>query len=314
MAGMKRKLSLGVTGLALVLGGSLYSKSQKPLKENLETKTINYLINDTIKELKFTYSNTEKIHPSINWEKIDQGLYLTEIHSNIKSEFGDSKITVLKINPNYYKFNLISSKEHYEENKTAKGWAKTRGLLAVINAGMYRDDYKTNTGFMKNYDFVNNGRVNETNYNTITAFNRKDETVPEIQIIDLKCQNWDDLKNKYHSYVQGIRMIDCNQKNKWSQQDKKWSMSAIGMDKQGNCLFMFARSPYSVHNFNNILLNSSLDIYNAMYLEGGPEASFYLNHNATKLEKFGSYETGFWENDDNDKFWEIPNIIGITKK
>lgn len=88
----------------------------------------------------------------------------------------------------------------------------------------------------------------------------------------------------------------------------------IGIDKDGNILFIFTRSPYSVHDFINIILNSSLKLYNAMYLEGGPEASLYLNHNEHKVEKMGSYETGFNENDDNYEFWHIPNIIGIRQK
>jgi len=48
-----------------------------------------------------------------------------------------------------------------------------------------------------------------------------------------------------------------------------------------------------------------------MYSEGGPEASFYLDHNGVEIQKFGNYETGF---NDNDVFWKIPNIIAITKK
>ena len=250
----------------------------------------------------------------VNWEKIDDGLFIAAIQSSIKSKFADSKITILKINPRYYNLVLVSAKETKEENKTAKEWAKAKNLIAVVNAGMFQldGDYKTNVGFMKNYDFINSGYLNKNN--TITAFNRKDTTVPEIQIIDLKCQNWEELKDKYHSYTQGIRMIDCNQQNKWSQQDRKWSMVVIGMDKQGNALFIFTRSPYSVHDFINILLKLPVSIYNAMYLEGGPEASFYLNHNGLEIEKFGSYETGFNENDDNDTYWKIPNVIGIVKK
>ena len=91
-------------------------------------------------------------------------------------------------------------------------------------------------------------------------------------------------------------------------------MVVIGIDKEGNVLFIFSRSPYSVYDFINMLLAPSIKLYNAMYLEGGPEASFYLNHNGHKVKKMGSYETGFNENDDNHRFWPIPNIIGITKK
>lgn len=147
-------------------------------------------------------------------------------------------------------------------------------------------DHKTNTGYMKNYDFINNKNFN--NYNTILAFNRIDSSVPEAQIIDLKCQNWEELRDKYNSFSQGMRMIDCNQRNRWSQQDKKWSIVAIGIDKRGNVLFLFTRSPFSVHDFKNILLDLPIDIYNAMYLEGGPEASFYLNYNGFEMKKWAA--------------------------
>jgi uncharacterized protein YigE (DUF2233 family) len=250
--------------------------------------------------------------PAVHWKKIDTGLYVTSIDSPVKSSVGDSKITILKINPKYYNFKLISAKEKNEPNKTAKEWAKSRNLAAVINAGMFQKDYKTNVGFMKNYDFINSSRLNK--YKAVTAFNRKTPEVPEFQIIDLKCQNWNQLKTKYHTFIQGIRMIDCRQKNCWSPQNKKWSMVVIGIDKKGNALFIFSRSPYSVHNFINILLQLPLSIYNAMYLEGGPEASFYLNHNGVEIQRFGSYETGFNLDDGNSSYWPIPNVIGIQKK
>ncbi len=248
----------------------------------------------------------------IGWQELDSGLFYTEIEAPLKSEFGDSKITILKIDPSKYDFKLICAKETGEPNKTAEEWAKSRNLFAVINAGMYQMDHKTNVGYMKNYDFFSNRSLN--NYNTILAFNRKDTSVPEIQIIDLKCQDWEELKDKYNSYSQGIRMIDCNQRNRWVQQNKKWSTVAIGMDKHGNALFLFTRSPYSVHDFINILLELPIDIYNTMYLEGGPEASFYLNHDGIEVRKLGSFETGFNENDKNKEFWRIPNVIGILKK
>ncbi|HXH18749.1 MAG TPA: phosphodiester glycosidase family protein, partial [Chitinophagales bacterium] len=212
----------------------------------------------------------------------------------------------------YYKFELFSAKETKEIQKPADEWAKSKKLTAVINAGMYQADGYTNTGYMKNYDFINNPALN-SKYNAVVAFNRKNDSVPEFQIIDLKCQNWDELKAQYHTLIQGIRMIDCNQKNVWSYQEQRWSIAAIGTDKSGNVLFLHASYPYRVHDFINMLLKSSLDIKNAMYLEGGPEASFYLNH-LIKIEQVGSYETGFREDDDNYHFWAIPNVIGITKK
>ena len=249
---------------------------------------------------------------AIQWENLDTGLDFTEYKSPKKSILGDHIITILKINPNNYDFNLFSAKQKEEHPRTAKEWSKSKDLVAVINAGMYRMDHATNLGYMKHYNFTNNSRENKDN--TIVAFNRTDASVPQFQIIDKNCQNWDTLKTKYNSFSQSIRMVDCNQKNKWSQQNKKWSMVAIGKDKDGNALFIISRSPYTVHDFIDIVLQAPLKLYNLMYLEGGPEASFYLNHPKKELSVVGSYETGFNENDENIAFWKIPNVIGITKK
>lgn len=249
---------------------------------------------------------------SISWKQLDDGLFYSEFNAPQKSGFGDNKINVLKIDPAHFNFNLFSAKEKGEKIRTAPEWALDKKQIAIINTGMYQADYATNVGFMKDFGFVNNPRFNQDN--TIVAFNRKEESVPEIQIIDRTCQDWEKVLSKYNSGSQGIRMIDCNQKNKWGQQARIWSMVVIGMDKNGNALFIFSRSPFSVHDFINILLNSSLDLNNAMYLEGGPEASFYVNHADLKVAKMGSYETGFNENDGNNHFWQIPNVIGISKK
>ena len=248
----------------------------------------------------------------ILWNKVDTGLLYGEYISPQKSSYGDSKISFLKIDPTLYSFNLFSAKEKGESIKTVKEWGKAKEQIAVINAGMYQTDFATNVGYMKHFDFINNGHVN--NNNTILVFNRKDKTIPAIQIIDLQCQNWEILKSKYNSFTQSIRMVDCNQNNKWSQQPKKWSIVLVGIDNEGHCLFIFSRSPYSVHDFINILLNAPIDLYNAMYLEGGPEASFYLSHNSILIEKMGSFETGFIESNNNTQFWQIPNVIGISKK
>ncbi len=36
-------------------------------------------------------------------------------------------------------------------------------------------------------------------------------------------------------------------------------------------------------------------------------------HNTFGSAGIGSYETGFNENDDNARYWRLPNVIGIAK-
>jgi hypothetical protein len=260
-----------------------------------------------------TYSNHP---PEIKWQRIDEGMESAEIESPQKSFIGDSKITVIRINPDKYTFKLIAASENGKEHKTAPQWCKEKKLLACVNAGQFNlDNQLLNMGYMKNYAHVNNPNFRKVNnYNSVLAFNRKDTSVAPIQIVDMKCQDWPTLQNKYHSFTQSISLIACNRQVVDNKQKGKWSMVLFGIDEKGNVLLISTRSPYTIRNFSEILLSLPLAIKNVMYLEGGPEASLYLEANGKKIERIGSYETGFWESDTNKQFWPLPNVIGIVKK
>lgn len=240
-----------------------------------------------------------------SWKRIDDGLFLSEMNS--------PKVTFVKIDPKHYSFKLLCASENHKLRMTAKKWCQRHNLISAINAGMFQTDGMTNVGYMRNFNHINSPRLN-TKYKAVLVFNAVDTTVPEIQIIDLKCQDFEKLKDKYYTFIQGIRMISCRQENVWEKQVKKWSIAAFGMDKSGNGLFVFTESPHSVHDFTNILLSLPVSLYNAMYLEGGPEATLYFSANGVEFEKIGSHETGLNENSLPQIAHPIPNVIGIVKK
>ena len=156
--------------------------------------------------------------------------------------------------------------------------------------------------------------MSTTQSSAIKIFNPNDSLSAEVKIIDASCDNKIKEIEKYESVTQSIRMLNCQQKNVWSQQNRYWSMVVVGTDKSGNILFIFTRSPYSVHDFINMIVKMNIEVTQLMYLEGGPEASFFIHHKGFKIMKMGSYETDFNEDDENQRFWEIPNIIGVRKK
>jgi len=247
------------------------------------------------------------------WKTIDKGLSYAEIETPEKSFLGNSKAAILKIDPKYYEFTLLCASQHDKKRRTADQWAEKFGLTAAINAGMYQKDMLSNVGYMKNFKHVNNSYIRK-DYKSIFAFNPRIASQKKVQILDISCQNLKQAMKQYKTVIQNIRMIDCRQKNVWEQQDKQWSIAAIAVNKSGEVLFIHSRSPYSVHDFNNFLLKSGLNIYNAMYVEGGPEASLYISDKDVQIEKMGSYETGFTEHNKNAVFWPVPNVIGIKKK
>jgi len=247
------------------------------------------------------------------WKKVDDGLFLGQFDPPDDTPVKDSKILILKIKPRYYSFKLLCASELGKVRLTPREWCKKYNLIAAINAGMYQKDGLTNVGYMKNYSHLNNPRLNSV-YKAVLAFNRLEVSVPEIQIIDLKCQDFETLRTKYQTFVQGIRMISCNQENVWSKQDKRWSLAVLGVDKEGSVLFILSETPYSGYDFNNVLLSLPLSIFNATYLEGGPEASLYLSASGNALEKVGIYGTGLSGSAVRSGAYPVPNVIGITKK
>ncbi len=245
---------------------------------------------------------------TIPWKEADEGLLVAEFESVFDN--GPYEITVVKIDPQRYSFRLLCATELGKESLTTKEWALKYQMLAAVNAGMFQENGLTSVGFMKNFGHVNNPRLSKAN--TILAFNPVGENLPDIQLIDRECQDFNDLRQKYQSFVQSIRMISCSQQNVWGRQDSKWSTLAVGMDFQGNILFLFSRTPLSVHDFIDILLSLPLSLKSAMYLEGGPQASLYLSTSRMTLERYGVW--GGLEKNSLQFPLPVPNVIGITKK
>jgi uncharacterized protein YigE (DUF2233 family) len=246
------------------------------------------------------------------WKRVDEGLYIGEFSFLGKSKLNASGITIVKVNPKGYSFKLLCASEHGKIKMTPKTWCQKHSLVTATNAGMYQEDGIRNVGYMKNFHHINNPRLNAV-YKAVLAFNPIEPTLPEVQIIDLKCQDFERLRVKYQTLVQNIRMISCRQENVWSKQDKMWSMAVFGIDKGGNALFIFTRSPYSGYEFANILLSLPISIHNAMYLEGGQEASLYFSAKDVEFERIG-FPASLNENDDLSVARPVPNVIGIVKK
>ena len=239
------------------------------------------------------------------WKRIDDGLFVGEVPSR--------GVTFIKAAPAAYSYRLLSASENNNVRMTARKWCQANNLASATNAGMFLPDGLTNVGYMKNFSHVNSPRLG-TNYNAVLAFNRMDATVPEVQIIDLKCQEFARLKDKYQTFIQGMRMVSCRQENVWEKQDRMWSIAAFGMDKSGNGLFIFGETPYSVHDFTQLLLALPISLYNAMYLEGGPEATLYFSAGGMEFEKVGKHQTGLSENGFQRTARPLPNAIGIRRK
>jgi len=122
-----------------------------------------------------------------------------------------------------------------------------------------------------------------------------------------------DVIGNYNTVVQNLRLIKRPGENRWSKQAKIWSEVALGEDREGNILFIYSPTPYSMYKFNAILLTLPVDIVCAQHLEGGPEASIYLRYKDVEIEKYGSYDSSFTGVDHTQGAAYIPNMIGFSR-
>lgn len=248
------------------------------------------------------------------WLKLADGLELGVFDSPQPSEIGDSKIRILRIDPERYELKLLNASVSKKGRPlSAKQWCRRNGLVAAINASMFQEDFKTSVSFMRTRTHVNNPRIRDKDM-AILAFDRLGAGVPEVKIIDRQCENFRLWKNKYGSLVQSIRMVSCKGKNVWRQQSKKYSTVAIGIDAADRVLFIHVGSPYSTHDLINILQKLPLQIARAMYTEGGPQAQLYIKSGEHEYEFVGHSEIDFSNNSKSLFSWPIPNAIGVVPK
>lgn len=252
----------------------------------------------------------------IPWTDLMDGLQYAELDAPEKSVVNNSKLTIMKVDAQKFDFEFLTASEHGKHPRTAPEWAEEFSMNVIINMGMYSyNKTQSNKGYMKNYNHLNN--PTKTNYyNAMLAMHPKNPNKPPFEIIDITCQDWEKVKHQYHSLCQGMRMIGCTGEGMpfTKRPDQSCSMIVAATDISGNLYIVFTRSPYTHKNMINFLLGMNLNIRTTVYLEGGPETSLYVNTGDTVIAKYGSYVSNTCDNDDNDHFWKIPNVIALRKK
>lgn len=251
--------------------------------------------------------------PESGWQKLAQGLELGIFSATPTAEIGDSKIRILRIDPQHYQLRLLNASA-VEDGRplSAKQWSRQNGLVAAINASMYQADYKSSVSLMRTRAHINNPRLSKDM--SILAFDRKQADVPLVKIIDRQCEDFEIWQKKYSTMIQSIRMISCTGENVWTQQPQKWSTAAIGVDDRERILFIHVGSPYSTHDVIDILKQLPLGITRTMYAEGGPQAQLYINIDDHEYEFVGNYELELQGNMKTLISRPVPNVVGISIK
>jgi len=249
-------------------------------------------------------------HVDTRWDSLAPGLDLGFFKGPWPTPAGDTTIVILRMDPQHWRPQFLCLSQAQDANGlTAKEWCERDDLVAVTNAGMFATDHRTHVGYMKSDGHLNCPTVNQ--YQSAVAFDPTDAGESPAGIFDLDVVDIHAVIRDYRSVAQNLRLIKKPGINRWSPQERMWSEAALGEDSAGRLLFIFVRSPFSMHDLSRILLSLPINLVCAQHLEGGPEAQLYIRYGETEYDFIGSYETGFWESDGNHHAWPIPNALAI---
>jgi hypothetical protein len=222
-------------------------------------------------------------------------------------------IHVLSLDPQRFDLVLLNASEHEDiEPRSARAWGEDNELIATINASMYQQDHLTSVSLMTTRTHSNNTYVSKDN--CILAFDPHTEDVPRIKLIDRQCDTLAVWRPRYGTLIQSIRMISCEGKNVWSQQDRRTSIAAIAQDETGKVHLIHMTTPQSTHDLINVLQALPLHLDRAMYLEGGTPAQFYVRHPRLELEASGTWCSERAGEGERAFALPIPNVIGVVRR
>ncbi len=257
-------------------------------------------------------SSNNQSSTKLFWKELLPGLYYTEVHIPYNIHISDRKLTILKINSQYFESNIYASLAIDSVKRTISQWASHFNLNVAFNAGMYHltDTYQS-VGYLKSNDSVIQP-VWKDNFYVLALFQPSCNSVIPFEMIDMTSELYDSLLCCYSSAVQSIRMIDSNGKQIfWKPKRLIYSsMIVLGEDVEHNAIVAFTRTPLSANQMSHLLIHLPLNIRTTMYLEGGPEACLYVRTDDTLILKNGSWVSHTFPTDTNTRYWNLPHIIG----
>jgi hypothetical protein len=238
------------------------------------------------------------------WEELEPGLEVGRFNPELKKADIQGELVVLRVDPRIWDLKvMLRTRADGDRPRKPQQWCEEFGLVAAINAGMYQADYSTNVGYCMVDSVVENRSINK--YLSAMAFDPVDPSRAPFRIFDLDSTPLSDITASYRTVVQNMRLIKRYRKNRWTDQGATWPEAALAEDSLGRALLVYCSVPYSMHDFNEILLGLPLDVVCAQHLEGNNPARLFINHETMiGVPQVGASGAGP----------AIPNVLGVARR
>ena len=242
-----------------------------------------------------------------DWRELEPGLLFGEFQLND----GDARLSVLRIDPAHFDFTLCARSQDSGPSRPLSQWGEQYNLAAAINASMYLPDGSTSTGYMRQGDHTNNGRIVQR-FGAFFVAGPDEPGLPLAAIIDRDNPLWRQQMERYSLVIQNYRMINADRRILWSPGGPHYSISAVAQDGDGQILFMHCRQPVEAYAFAQQVLHLPLNVRTVMYVEGGGQAGLLVRSAALTRELVGLSPSGLLVTGDLRAV--LPNVLGARRK
>lgn len=225
---------------------------------------------------------------------------------------GDGILTLVRVDLRRYRLRILTEERH-GPRRPADQWVRDHQLSGAINAGMFLPNGRS-VGFMKqDGDIVSDRHVSR--YHSAVAFGGVASGAPFV-VGGRGCRGdtLPQLRRRFDNVLQAYGMVDCHGDAVAWPHRRRFSAAGFGVDRQGRAVFMHSRTPYRMATLNRMLAAPELGLRGLIYMEGGPEASIFVDAEGHHVREIGSWEDGFNPNHDNRVLWDLPNIIAFEPR
>jgi hypothetical protein len=242
-----------------------------------------------------------------HWDQLEPGLAFGEFQLNEN----ETRIAVVRIDPARFDFILCARSEDGLAARSLHEWGEQRDLVAAINASMYLPDNSTSTGYMRQGDHINNGRIAQR-FGAFFVAAPDDPGMPTATIVDRDNPDWRETIARYGLVIQNYRMINADRRILWTPGGPLYSISAVANDGDGHILFLHCREPVDAYDFAQQVLHLPLNVRTVMYVEGGGQAGLLVRTASLEREMNGRFAADFLVTGNIRTM--LPNVIGVRRK
>lgn len=261
-------------------------------------------------------TDTTRPGQPVAWAAAESGAERAALAHTVQKADGYTRrilVHALRFDPALFRFRLYSSRWEGVNVKTMREWAEEKQLDAAVNACMYQTDGVTATGYMRNGELTNNGRVVKR-YGAFFVSGPRRADLPQAAVLDRSVDDWQTLLPLYDSVVQNFRLMGPNGQQLWPEHGPRHAVAAVAEDSEGHILFLHCGEPVSVHEFVDALnAHPGLKLKSAMYVEGGSDATLMMKNGGDTVLWNGMSPASYMLSSRGDDI-PLPNILGAKRR